>query len=210
MNIIYSEQDNITLTWNPEDIITPDILAPTSYYVSVEIYWYDTQNNSWNLFQEVAHKLNNSGEAEISGIQPGPHLNSMNFPQGVTQKSSQPGTEFSIVPTAFHVVPKLEDASTVPHYLERLFQQENFGIWSSVAYKLNYDYYLSDLCQDWIDTQLQTGDDIQERVPSCPCTTTQARRANSGYTELRSPGSTLRQEFFNPSADACYLSMVFG
>ncbi len=193
-NLLHYDGDNITLTWNPNDIINPDLVSPILYSVDVEVYWYDIHNNTWNFIKALANGLNNSGLAT-------------NLSNSLTDLDS---IEDYIVPIVFRIVPIAEDTSMIPDYLLPFFQNDEFGIWSSIAFKVTrnrQEEHVPGLCQDWISRE--NSGTLTASIP-CPCSVRQARRVNSGLFELRSRRHASLRSFFNPGARNCFVSILLG
>lgn len=45
--LLYTDGDNVTLNWNPNDIIPTRIASPNDYNVSIDLYYYYTKYNQW-------------------------------------------------------------------------------------------------------------------------------------------------------------------
>ncbi len=194
-NLLYYDGDKVTLLWNPSDIINPDLVTPTDYFVDVEVYWYDVRNSSWNFFKTLARGLNNTGVMNLSNVPTGPDR-----------------VEDYIVPMAFRIVLNAENSSLIPNFLLPFFERREVGIWSSIAFKVTSNGQESSvpgLCSNWIMQENSAAADDVVSIP-CPCNVRQARRVNSGFFELRSQRHASLRSFFNPSAENCFISTLLG
>lgn len=193
-NLLHYDGEDVSLEWNPGDIINPDLVDPTCYSVDVEVYWYDAINSAWNFFQALASSLNNTGVAkDLPNILTGPD-----------------SIEDYVVPMVFRIVPRVNDISLIPDFLLPLLQQRQIGIWSSIAYKVtksSEEHTVPTICRDWISRETRTAVDILSVSTPCPCTMRQARRVNSGLFELR---RKRMRNFFNPGAKNCFVSISLG
>lgn len=197
-NLLHYDGDNITLLWTPSDIISPDLVSPVLYSVNIEVYWYNIHNDTWNYFKGLANNLNNSGIAA--------NLSTLFGMDGVTSDY--------VVPIAFRIVPRIKDYSLVPDFLRPFLEQDRIGIWSSVAYKVirnGQEHLLSGLCHVSIQQlNMTSGDETLLASVPCPCNARQARRVNSGFFELISQRRVRIRKLFNPDADSCFVSQMFG
>lgn len=194
--LLYSTGDNLTLNWNPRDVIPPPLGSDVVINsVKIEVYTYSFENESWFLFQELASNTNNSGEAFFSNLQPGPE-NSIH----------------SIVLMAFRIAPLLDSSSisNTPEYVHSLINADQVGIWSSVAYKVatpEYDALTPGLCREWATQQSRNiGSSLVENNPPCPCNIQQARQGNSMFIQILEERAEMVREFFHPGAAACFIS----
>ena len=194
--LLYSTGDNLTLNWNPRDVIPPPLRSDIVINsVKIEVYTYSFENESWFLFQEIASNTNNSGEAFFSNLQPGPE-NSIH----------------SIVLMAFRIAPLLDSSSisSTPDYVHSLINADQVGIWSSVAYKVatpQYDTLTPGLCREWVTQQSRNiGSILAENNPPCPCNIQQARQGNSMFIQILGERAEMVREFFHPGAAACFIS----
>lgn len=194
--LFHYDGNNVSLRWNPDGIINPDIVSPTAYSVDVEIYWFDAKNQSWYFFQYLANDLINNGIAEnLSDIHTGPE------------------NQEYIVPIVFRIVPNAESTSAIPDYLLPFIQQREIGIWSSSASKVtkrDQEELVPRLCRDWIAKQNRSSGDILSSVIPCPCNLRQARSINSGFFELTGQRHALMRSVFNPGAKTCFASTSLG
>lgn len=196
-NLLHYDEDNVTLMWNPSDIIDPDLVDPVAYSVDVDLYWYDIRNNTWNFFKSLANGLNNTGVAmDLSDTLSG--LDSI---------------QDYVVPIVFRIVPTSENSSVIPDFLLSFLEKREVGIWSSVAFKITrngQEDLIPGLCRDWIIEESRTANDILSASIPCPCNVRQARRVNSGLFELRSQRHAHLRSFFNPGAANCFVSTLLG
>lgn len=192
--LLQYDNDRITLMWNPNNIVNPDLVPPTAYSVDVEVYWYDVYNNMLNFADRLATDQNNTGVAlDLS-------FTTLDFVQGY------------IVPIVYRIVPRVRNPSLIPDYLLPFFERQEIGIFSSTVFKVTQtgqEDRIPDLCRDWISQHNRTVGDMLSAVP-CPCNVRQARRVNSGFFELRSQRHASLRRLFHPGAESCFVSTLFG
>lgn len=189
--LLHYDNDDITLMWNPNDVLNPDLIPPTDYSVDVEVYWYNIHNNTLNFADTLATDIDNTAVAKNLS------LTGLDFIQ-----------EY-IVPIVFRIVPRARNLSLIPDYLLPFFEGREIGIWSSTAFKVTkngQEALIPGLCHDWVSQQTTT---MLSTVP-CPCNVRQARRVNSGFFELRSQRHASLRSFFNPGAESCFVSTLLG
>lgn len=194
--LIHYDGDAVDVLWNPNDVIQPDLVNPAFYFVDIEIYWYNNRNSTWNFFQTLARGLSNTGKAVNLQVFSGPS-----------------SIEEYIVPIVFRVVPRADNFSLIPNFLQPFLERREIGIWSSYAFKVTrsgQQHLLPGLCQDQLSLVTRTADDITFATNPCPCNRRQARQVNSGVFELRSPQDATRRSVFNPDATNCFVSISLG
>lgn len=191
--LLYSDGDNLTLNWNPHDVIPPQLQSHiVEHTVKIEVYTYSFHNETWFLFQQIASNINNSGEAFFPTLQPGPG-----------------SYEHNVVLMAFRIAPLVENSSSsdIPEYVQSLISADQIGIWSSVAYKVttpDYNSVAPSLCQEWATEP--TGLIHVDSNPPCPCNILQARQGNSMFLEMLGERADMVREFFHPGATSCFIS----
>ena len=191
--LLYSDGDNLTLDWDPRNVIPPQLQNNVvAHSVKIEVYTYSFDNESWLLFQEIASNTNNSGEAFIPTLQPGPE-----------------SSEHSVVLMAFRIAPLLDNSSfsETAEYVQSLISADKISIWSSVAYKVatpDYNSLTPSLCQEWATEP--AGQISADSNPPCPCNIQQARQGNSMFLEMLGERADMVQEFFHPGATSCFIS----
>ena len=194
-SLLQYDNDRITLMWNPNDIINPDLVPPTAYSVDVEVYWYDVHNNMLNFTDRFATDLNNTG---------------------VAQNLTFPALDFVqdyIVPIVYRIVPRVRYRSLIPDYLLPFFERREIGIWSSTVFKVTQtgqQDHVPGLCRDWLSQLNNRTMEVTLSAVPCPCNVRQARRVNSGFFELRSQRHASLRRLFHPGAESCFISTLLG
>lgn len=182
--LLYSDGDEIFLTWTPSDLLPTEIADPDDYQIAIEVYTY--VSDAWTLFEEFSSVVN-SGTTAISMLKPGPN--------GVDP----------IIPIAFRI--KVEDSSNLEDYIRPVVQAGRVGVWSPVAYKIaSSDYKGAEMCTEFFQNNIYELD--AKNIISCPCRVDQARTANSMFLEQLSSTAMQMRKFFYPKASTCFLSTV--
>ena len=186
--LLHYDGDPLTLQWNPSDILPMEISHPSNYFVSLEVYAFNSESWSWFLYQTLEYYVENSGEFTVTS-----------FP------SAPPNFTDPIAIIAFRIV--ANDSETFPDFIRPIIQQKEVGIWSYIVYKptqSNYTTQAPGLCEDW-HIQNQNVFLWGFFLP-CPCRTDQARMENSGFSEITSPFDIKLRQFLYPGADTCFQS----
>lgn len=186
--LLYTDGDEITLTWTPSDVLPTEIAEQNDYQVTVEVYAYIL--NTWSLFEDL-DTVFNTGTTVIPMLRQGPD-------------ATDP-----IIPISFHI--KAADSVNLEDYIRPVIQAGEVGIWSSVAYKITDPGYLAaDLCAQFVQDQPISGTELLQKTISCPCRANQARIGNSMFLEQRSDTAIQMRRFLYPTAGTCFLSTVTG
>ena len=186
--LVYSDGDNVTLTWTPTDVLPAEIEFSSYYsvYLNVELYLHD--------FREGWYFYNNLGIVENVGF-----LFIDSLPQGPYHDL--------LVPAAIQL--SMVDSETLPQYILPLAQTGQIGIWSPVFYKESVrssDTSPQDFCPSWVEGEREVRTEFLQQTHPCPCRVEQARIGNSMFIEQRSTVAVQQSRFLYPGADTCFLS----
>ena len=214
-DLLFSSGAPITVYWSPQTILPVE--SPGSYSVDILLMELNLTNSKWEHLVTVGTNLTNNGSAKlkIPEIEVLDNVNS-SFSPVVVQVSVSSVSTSVVDKKTFNLLKKLGKLAhrilkhSAVRYLRKLARQ--------AAQRL--------LCEAWSRLQPDNiGQEILDRLPSCPRTSAGARAPNSGFKEERFSSSIQVvgkiqnffkttiiddkvREFFNPGTSSCFRQIV--
>ena len=209
----------INIYWSPQSIFPP-VVDDISFTVDITLRVLDIDSGEWKTLAMLASDLPNSGEAQVT-IPNIPEL------EGFDNSLSPVVVEVGISTTSMTTTRKRGLFSNilqkVGRFGLRILKQTPMRLIKrairQVAQRL--------ACEAWAELieDEDIGEQINNRLPPCPCTAERARAPNSGFNEEKLSsivkvigriqdyiGTTIAddafREYFHPGSASCYRQRV--
>ena len=182
----------VEIFWDSESLLPPSISQEFNVTVTVDIQLFELniETASTRFITNMARNISNTGQYSVVIPRVNNEMSTALFQVTIAEVITSSITEY------------------LPEYVKRSFRQIKGQIaqWSDSIY-VAASSFLRSQCDEWCENQPEgIGEEILERLPSCPPTLARARVDND--FEEEDLGDNFR-EFFHPGASNCFRQVVF-
>ena len=177
---VFETRNVLFVRWSPRSIFP--LLEQSNYTVDITLREFDKDSNEWKTLATLVSDRPNNGEARVT-IPELPLVQS--FDDALAPAVVEVGvSSASMTDTKRSLFSNI--LSRIGQFGLRILKQTPMRIVRKVIRRFSRQSAQREACETWSRMQANNiGNQINDRLPPCPCTAEHARTPNSGFKEER-------------------------